>query len=294
MASLPPSRERSRLLSQQVSGSSYFFLRLVAPRASRFALVFGGRETCNPDYVVRRSSYAYHVFEYVAEGAGRVRLDGRETDLWPGAVFAYAPEARCEIRTDPARPMVKYFLCLAGPDVPARLAHAGVALGRVRALAAHAEVRSLLEDLIREGRHHGRLTARLCASLLEVLLLKLADLATRPARRGDAAEERFLRCKALMDARLEQATTLKEIATTAGIEPASVCRLFRRFHGTSPYQYLLRRKMILAAELLVESGELVKETAQRVGFADPYHFSRCFKAVHGASPSHLREYRRPG
>jgi AraC-like DNA-binding protein len=79
-----------------------------------------------------------------------------------------------------------------------------------------------------------------------------------------------------------------------GIEPSSVCRLFRRFQGTSPYQYLLRRKMILAAEYLFETGGLVKEAAQCVGFADPYHFSRCFKAVHGVSPNQLRGNRRPG
>jgi AraC-like DNA-binding protein len=294
MAAPLSSRNRADLLSQQVSGSSYFFLRLVCPRASRFALIFGGRETCNPDYVVRRSSYAYHVLEYVAEGAGHVHLDDYEAELIPGSFFAYGPDTNCEIRTDPARPMLKYFLCLAGGDVRARLANAGVVPGRVRVFAAHAEVRSLLEDLIREGRHHGRLTARLCASLLEVLLLKLEDLATRPAWRGRAAEELFLRCKTIIDARIDQPATLKEIAAAVGIEPSSVCRLFRRFHGTSPYQYLLRRKMIVAAELLVESGKLVKETAPRVGFADPYHFSRCFKAVHGASPSHLREYRRSG
>ena len=40
------------------------------------------------------------------------------------------------------------------------------------------------------------------------------------------------------------------------------------------------------------SGGLVKEAASRVGFADPYHFSRCFKAVHGAPPSRLSGLRR--
>jgi len=294
MISRPPVPDRSRLLSQQVTGGSYFFLQLVPPRTCRFALAFGGRETCNRDYLVRRSSYAYHVLEYVADGAGWVSLDGRKAELRPGTVFAYGPRTDFEVRTDPARPMVKYFLCLAGREVPHRLARAGVALGRVRSFAAHAELRSLLEELIREGRHHRPLAGRVCAALVEVLLLKLADLATRPVRPGRAAEELFLRCKATIDARLDQPVTLKEIATVVGIRPASVCRLFRRFFGTSPYQYLLRRKMTLAAEWLVESGQTVKETAAAVGFSDPYHFSRCFKTVHGTSPSQLRTYRRSG
>ena len=288
----PPPHHHSDLLSQQVSGSSYFFLNLAAAGRPRIALVFGGRETCNPDYFIRRPSYAYHVLEYVAEGAGHVRLDEREAALSAGSVFAYTPDTRCEIRTDPLRPMLKYFLCLAGTEVPGRLARAGVRPTAVRKLSAHGEVRSLWEDMIREGRHHGRLAARLCAALLEVLLLKLEDLTRRPARKGSAAEALFLRCRALIDSRVESTRTLGEIARAVGIQPSSVCRLFRRFQGTSPYQYLLRRKMILAAESLVETGAPVQETARRAGFADPFHFSRCFKAVHGVSPSHVRAYHR--
>lgn len=288
-----PAREGVGLLSQQVSASRYFFLKLAPPRAARLAPVFGGCETCNADYLVRRSGFAYYGLEYVAAGAGAVQLNGRQHALGPGAVFAYAPETVCEIRTDPARPLVKYFLCLAGPEVPARLARAGVAPGQVRTLTAHAEARSAFEDLIREGRHHGRLAAQLAAVLTEVLLLKVEGLTRRPTQSGVAAEDFFLRCKALIDARAEQLGTLEEIARAVGIEPSSVCRLFRRFQGTSPYQYLLRRKMILAAEFLFETGGLVKEAAQRVGFPDPYHFSRCFKAVHGVAPNQLRGYRRP-
>jgi AraC-like DNA-binding protein len=61
-------------------------------------------------------------------------------------------------------------------------------------------------------------------------------------------------------------------------------RLFRRYQGFSPYQYLLRRKMALAAGLLMNPATLVKEAAAQVGFADPYHFSRCFKQVHRIAP----------
>jgi AraC-like DNA-binding protein len=293
-ARVNPSRARAGLLSQQVSGGRYFFLKPTPSQGSQLVPVLGGCETCNADYLVRRSGFAYHGLEYVAEGAGTVQLNGRRGVLVPGAVFSYTPETDCEIRTDPAQPMVKYFLCLAGTGVTARLARAGVAPGQVRKLIAHAEARSAFEDLIREGQHHGRLAARLGAAFMEVLLLKIEGLTRRPTRWGAAAEGLFLRCKALIDSRAERLATLEEIAGAVGIEPSSVCRLFRRFQGTSPYQYLLRRKMIIAAEYLFETGGLVKEAAQRVGFSDPYHFSRCFKAVHGVSPNQLRGYSRPG
>jgi AraC-like DNA-binding protein len=284
----------TRLLSQQVSGCAYFFLDSRTSRTTRWALVFGGREICNPDFAVRRTGYDYHVLEYVADGAGRASLDGKTAGLMPGSIFAYAPDAACEIVTDPERPMLKYFLCLTGVEVGRRLARAGIALGRIRTLSTHAEVRRLFEDLIREGRHHGRQTGPLCAALLEVLLLKLAELTARPEPRGLASEELFQRCRALIDARLDQAGTIEEIAAEAGIAPSSVCRLFRRFQGVSPYQYLLRRKMTVAAECLVETGDPVKTVALKVGFVDPYHFSRCFKSVHGVAPNRLRTYRRPG
>ncbi|MFI5356478.1 MAG: helix-turn-helix domain-containing protein [Opitutales bacterium] len=283
---------RRTLLSQQVTGTRYFFLDLAPGAQGRLRPALGGRELCNPDYAIDREAYAYDGLEYVAEGTGWVELDGIRHVLSPGTVFAYGRTTRCVIRTDPARPMVKYFVCLAGRGTGARLAAAGVGPGRVRTLATHAEMRGLFEDLIHEGQRPGRLARALGATRLELLLLKVAEHGAHGARRDDPARERFLRCKALIDERAAQMTTLAEIAVAAGLEVSSVCRLFRRFHDESPYQYLLRRKMTLAAEDLVENGGLVKEAALRVGFSDPYHFSRCFKAIHGAPPRDLLRYRR--
>jgi AraC family transcriptional regulator len=284
----------SGLLSQQVTRARYFVHNLVPRRSGPLGLVMGGREHCNPDYAVERASFPFYGLEYVAAGRGRVKLAGRWQELGPGVVFAYAPATPCEIRTDPADPMVKYFLSLAGADTPRRLRRCGVAVGRTRQLAAHAEITSVLEDLVREGQRSGALAGRICAALFELLLLKIEDTATLAPHGSEPAREAFLRCKALIDAQVERLGSLEEIATAAGVETSSVCRWFRRYQGTSPYQYLMRRKMNLAAEHLIENGGLVKEAAQRLGFADPYHFSRAFKSVHGVAPQALLRYRRTG
>lgn len=285
-------KRRRELLSQQVSGARYFFLRLApVDKGGGLTLTLGGRELCNPDYRVQREGYVYFGLEYVAEGRGMLTLDGETHALGPGAVFAYSPQTRCAISTEPAAPMVKYFVCLAGAGCAARLAQAGVRPGTLRPLTAHAEMRDLFEELIHDAQRATPVSRALARARLEVLLLKLEEQFAAQARGGDPARERFLRCKTLIDENAATLSTLEEIAGIAGLEVSSVCRLFRRHHGGSPYQYLLRRKMTLAAEQLVENGGLVKEAAARVGFADPYHFSRCFKAVHGVSPRELLRHR---
>lgn len=284
----------ARLLSRQVSDTRYFFLNLAPRRVAVLTPVMGGCEHCNPDYAISRRRFPFYVLEYVIAGRGWVEFDGKRHLLGPGAVFACAPTTRVEMRTDARDPLVKYFLSFTGRGAAARLRRCGMAPGGVRMLAAHAELTSLFEDIVREGSRTGVLAGRISAALFELLLLKIADAATFAAGGGGAepARDAFLRCKALIDAQVGRLRTLADIAAAAGVEASSVCRWFRRFQGTSPYQYLLRRKMNLAAEFLVENGGLVKAAAEHVGFADPYHFSRVFKAVHGVAPRHLRHYRR--
>src|SRR4051812_30133176 len=102
--------EAARLLSQQVTGARYFFLNLAPNPAAPLTLVMGGREHCNPDYLVQRRGFPFYVLEYVVSGEGMVRLDQRRHPLGPGMVFASAPTTYCEIHTEPKNPMVKYFL----------------------------------------------------------------------------------------------------------------------------------------------------------------------------------------
>lgn len=295
----PASSRRSQqlvgpgLLSGQVSGSRYFFLNLSGgKRSGGVGLAFGGREHCNPDYRIDRASFGYTLVEFIAEGAGWVRIGGggERRAIGPGSVVVCRRTTALEMATDPERPMVKYFLCLSGEEGVKRLARAGLAADRVSALSAHGEVRSVLDDLVREGQRPGSRAAEICGVLFELLLLKLAEVAPRVGDTGgnETAHENFLRCKALLDEQAERLMTLEEAASAVQLDVSSVCRLFRRFQGISPYQYLLRRKMNLAAEFLVDGRGLVKEAAQRVGFPDPYHFSRCFKSVHGVPPSELQ------
>lgn len=272
------------VLSTQVSGSRYFFLGLMGTSRAGVIPAYGGFELCDPDYVVQREDFPFCALELVTAGAGTVRLNGTEYPLRAGSLFYYDHTTRLEIRTDPARPMAKYFLCLTGAKARARGRAAGLRPGTLAQLAMFTEVQRLWDDLIREGGHHRPTAGRLCAALSEVLLLKIEELAGLSVSPGRAAEEAFLRCKGAIEAQAASLGTLGDITRATSMGPTRLSRLFRRYQGLSPYQYLLHRKMALAAEMLMDPAVLVKEAAARVGFRDPYHFSRCFKQVHRVAP----------
>ncbi|HEY8993506.1 MAG TPA: AraC family transcriptional regulator [Lacunisphaera sp.] len=279
---------RQAVLSTQVSNSRYFFLGLAAERQRGLMLAYGGFEQCNPDYVVLRDTPGFAALELVVGGRGTVHLNGTATPLSAGMLFYYEPRTRLEIRTDPAQPLAKYFLCFHGRSANRRLAAAGLRPGGIVRLALFAEAQHVFEELIREGGHHRATAGRICATLAEVLLLKIEELAGLSVSPGRAAEETFLRCKGAIESHTAQLGTLTDITRAVGVGPTRLSRLFRRYQGLSPYQYLLRRKMALAAEALMNPATLVKEAAAQVGFADPYHFSRCFKQVHRVAPKEFQ------
>ncbi len=291
---LPPD---PALLASQVADSRTFFLQLAGPWREKLAVVLGGWERCRPDYTVARSHYPYMVIELVVGGRGQCWLDGAAHRLESGVCFASGPRTACRIETDAEAPLEKFFFALAGPGTTRALTQAGLLHGRARRLAALGEVREVAELITREGRRHGTASGAICGRLAEVLLLQIGEAPARGASVGpktgsEGARENFERCRALIDANAAEWRGLEEIATAAGLEASSVCRLFRRFLGVSPHQYLRRRKMAVAAAFLLETGGKVQEAAARVGMDDPFHFSRCFRAVHGVPPSALMAARR--
>ena len=296
MDNIDRSEDRS-LLAAQVAESRTFFLQLAGPWRERVSVALGGWELCRSDYRVARDRYPYVVLELVVGGRGRVSLDGSEHRLEAGVCFASGQRTACRIDTTPDEPLEKFFFALAGAGVTRALTQAGLLHGRARRVAALGELRELAEDITREGRRHGAAAPAICARFAEVMLLKIGEEPARAASarlgaNAEGARENFERCRALIDQHAEKWSGLGDIAAAAKLDGSSVCRLFRRFLGVSPHQYLRRRKMALAAAFLLERGGRVQDAAARVGMDDPFHFSRAFRAVHGVPPSALLSARR--
>ena len=79
------------------------------------------------------------------------------------------------------------------------------------------------------------------------------------------------------------------VAETHAVSAPYLSRLFHEYAGVSPSRYLIAYRMEQARKLLRDSRLSIGEIATRVGYPDPFHFSKTFKNSEGVSPSRFRE-----
>lgn len=103
--------------------------------------------------------------------------------------------------------------------------------------------------------------------------------------RGPLADPRVRRAAEFAARNLTRPITVEAMSNEAGLSASRLNALFRTHLGVSPAQYAERLRLDHAARLLSSAGLSVKEAAAASGYADPFHFSRRFRARFGYPPS---------
>jgi AraC-like DNA-binding protein len=105
----------------------------------------------------------------------------------------------------------------------------------------------------------------------------------------------LLRAKDLIDRDYAQPLDVAALARAAHASTAHFARSFKRAFGETPHQYLRRRRIERAMDLLRETGLSVTEVSLEVGFRSLGSFSSAFREVAGEPASrYARRWRAGG
>jgi signal transduction histidine kinase/AraC-like DNA-binding protein len=121
---------------------------------------------------------------------------------------------------------------------------------------------------------------------------ELAEALRRTLRRDDllprhtsALVKRAIAC---IQQRYNEPLSRQEIADAVGVSKDYLGRIFHQELGLSPWEYLIRYRVLRAKELLLTTSYSVAEVATRVGFDTATYFSHIFHREVGCSPRAFR------
>ncbi|MBB5505643.1 AraC family transcriptional regulator [Paraburkholderia atlantica] len=116
------------------------------------------------------------------------------------------------------------------------------------------------------------------------LALALDSVSGARAARRSADFAAAQRAREYLHASSTRVVTLDELAAVSGQDRWSLSRDFRTFYGTSPYHYLVMRRLEAARAMMLRGFSLV-DAAAAAGFADQSHMTRHFRHAYGIPPA---------
>jgi AraC-like DNA-binding protein len=233
-------------------------------------------------FIGEHHNTGWEVF-YQPAGRSRWRCGRRAFEVAPGGFYLIAPGVRHRLAEFPDAEAHFYYAVLPEhemPDWPRPFAHGG------GAFALETPFRGLIRELTLDGpdRRQG-LACYASALCLEVT--RLLGRTQTPAAEVRKHPAVALACE-LFENRPAERWRLDEVAAVCGVSVPHLIALFRRDLGQTPRQYLLRRRIERADEILRSTDRPITELAYELGFSSSQHFAAAFRSVRGFPASAVR------
>jgi AraC family transcriptional regulator len=168
-----------------------------------------------------------------------------------------------------------------------------VSKGGEQMRAVFARVVNLLMSASRELEHSqeaAKTSIHRAASLLQAQMRCDGTERQDPSQALLAWQMRLV--ESYIEEHLDQQILVANLSELLDLSEAHFSRAFRLACGEPPHSYIVRRRVELAAQLMLAGREPLSEIALRCGFHDQAHLSKQFRQLTGETPAAWRRLRR--
>ena len=219
-------------------------------------------------------------------GSCEVEIDGTRRPLRVGEVHLFRPGHREQFLFD-GRAQTHHVWCSAQPaSLPAALRRALDAAPGAGYTPSESFTRMVSAAFLLQAGPSAA-AQRAVDALAGALFSEFLSLVDRASGlvKDDASVNRALRH---MEDHLSEPGCLADAQRLAGCSVNALIYKFAAAVGATPARHLWRLRTEKGLELLADTGLSVAEIADRCGFKNPFHFSRCVRRLQGMSPREVR------
>lgn len=276
--------------------------------AATFGLLGGGLEIKKVEATVgQKRSWSHQESRHFILAHAGGRMHGLETSIG-GRTQRCAPPVRGQLWIVPAGAgyashasgdRISYCAAFVSPGLIAQIAPAASAHSDLASAVSHHDeylfqlimrlgaLASEADDLSRMSAETGGL------ALCQHLARDYSGVAVLPRSRGPRLDPSAVKLlEEFVADHISEPMRLDQLAALVGLPTHQFMTAFRAHFDTTPVQYIIRRRLSLAAWLLESTTDEISDIALNCGFSSHSHLSTAFAKQFGVPPSRYRQARR--
>lgn len=127
-----------------------------------------------------------------------------------------------------------------------------------------------------------------CSALIDTLLTNLV-VEENSCSLNTSIPKYIIQVRDLFDTEYFNNFDLDDLSIRFNVSKYTLSREFSKYFGISPIEYLIRKRIKIAKELLVDTNYTINEVSLRIGIFNTTHFINLFKKHTGITPLQYRK-----
>ena len=233
---------------------------------------------------IKRNNSQYFILEYIVSGKGHLKVDGKTFTLHANDVYLLEPGSSHEYYADKEDPYKKLWVNFRSDmfySIFNEYQLNGIYVFQNTDISKEMEQIFALENISRYNDQIYVAASQYLFSIFMTLAAKKAVINTGSALAQNIRKE--------LDDAITSTVTIEQLCEKLHISRSKLIREFKNNYNTTPYAYLLDRKIGFAKMLLRDTKHSIKSIASLLNFADEHYFANVFKSKTRLTPGEYRK-----
>jgi AraC-like DNA-binding protein len=248
-----------------------------------------GIQICNSGHATPPIYYGEYAVHFILEGQGVFKVNGKTYALSAGQGFLITPLAKCEYTADSQKPWKYVYACFSGVDDDALVHSAGLSEEDVVFNFP------LDDDTVRDiyAMHSaGKRNDAKGYDVTGYFLLVMSRLVRFNGNNDNnltQAERYVKKAKRYIEDNYSFSITVADVANNLCLDRTYLYRLFIKYEGVSPSQYLSDYRIEKAGEMLIDKNLSINDVSTSVGFKYVAYSYKAFYIKYKTTPKKYRQ-----
>lgn len=261
-------------------------------RSAFFYVQAAGHFLCSGDYYTKREGYRSFLLLYTLRGKGSIKYRGKQYEARENQVFLMDCYDYQEYSADEEQQWEFKWMHFNGGTSSEYFSTIYENYGPLIALGEESRVEEHLDQILGLlSEKDMQLEIKTASLIVQILTEVLLAGSTRPGvYRGNSQNAQVEAAIDFIEKNFNSDILLEDIAKAACCSMYHFTRVFKRFTGFSPYEYLVKHRINKAKIMLKTTTKTIEEIAENVGFGSTSSFIKTFRDLEATTPLKYRKF----